>query len=131
MFQFFQMLLGYKFPQICKECNKECNVLLTQKWEENISKFYFLEPLRFRQTCHRFLLSKFASQLKLIQSVVGLSCLSHGPMVPCPRVASLKSQGSSPGFQSRRSQGPGPRVSGPDFRLCPWFQQFKYRTLSK
>ena len=53
MFQFFQMLLGYNFPWIGKECKKKkkkkrrwigykFKLLLTQKWEENISKFYFL-----------------------------------------------------------------------------------------
>ena len=47
-----------------------------------------------------------------------------GVRVPCPRVASPKAQGTSSivlGFRvlGLRSQGPGFRVSGPDFRLCP------------
>ena len=47
MFQFFQMLLGYNFSRIDNKCNKiwigdKVNLLLTQKWEENIPKFYFV-----------------------------------------------------------------------------------------
>ena len=110
---------------------------LTYIWHKNENKICLnfisvFEPLRFRHKYTSFL-SKLASQIKLIQSVVGVSCWSQGPRVSLPgsqvsgshvpgwqvprlMVPVPESQGSS--SQSLRSQGPGSQVSGPDFRLC-------------
>ena len=129
---------------------------LTYFWHKNEIKIslnfiFVFEPLLFQHTYLSFLLSKLASQINLIQSVVGFSCYSQGlrvpllgSQVPCPRVTSPKAQGPSsesqgPKSQSLRSQGsgsqdpciseslglrvlgPGSQVSGPDFRLCLHF----------
>ena len=80
---------------------------------------FVFEPLRFLHTCPSVLLSKFASQIKLMQSPVGVSCQSQGP-----RVAGPKAQGPSsrvpgsqdPGSQNLESQSPrsqGPASQGP------------------
>ena len=45
----------------------------THKISQNFI-FVFVEHLHFQQTSLSFLLSKFASQIKLILSVVGVSC---------------------------------------------------------
>ena len=75
----------------------------SHKNEKKISlNFVFVfEPLRFRHTRPSFLLSKFASQINLIQSVVVgqlLALWPQGPIsralgvrVPCTRVANPKS----------------------------------------
>ena len=109
---------------------------------------HLLEHLSYGLKCLSSLLSKFASQLKLIQSVVRVGILGSvtssvlqvllsglwvsGSQVPSPKFQGPssrvpESQGSE--FQGRGSQGlrvPGPRfqgpgswVSGPDIRLCP------------
>ena len=80
MSHFFQMLLGYNFPRTGNECYKNMTWVatrLTNVWHKNEKKIslnfiFVFDPLRFRHTCHA--LSKFASQIKLIQSVVGVSC---------------------------------------------------------
>ena len=99
----------------------------------------------FRLRCPSFLLSKFASQLKLIQSVVLvgilgicvtsslLSVLLSGFWVSGSQVASPRdpvpwswvSGSHVPGSHvpGSQSQGPGSRVSGPDFRLCRKYRQ--------
>ena len=99
------------------------------KNEKKISLKFILvfEPLRFRHTYPSFLLSKLASKLKLIQSVVRLSCYSQGPrvrlprsqvsgshvpasQVPKPRVPNLRAPGfQGVGFQSFSLRFPGPR----------------------
>ena len=74
-----------------------------------------------------------------MQSEVGFSCLSQDPRdpitrvlgvrVPCPRVANHKAQGpksQGPRVSDLRSQGPGCRVSGPDFRLCLFKARLTY-----
>ena len=91
--------------------------------------FFVFKPLCFRHTCPKFLLSIFASQIKLIQSVVGVSCQSQGPGCQVPMFQGRTSQVPrskfrvpeclSPIYRGPRSQGPGFRVSGPDFRLYP------------
>ena len=110
MFQFFKILLGYNFPRIGKECDKNINWgqvnLFWHKNEKKISQnfIFVLEPLRFWQICPSFLLSKFASQIKLMQSLVGISCKSQGLRVPLP--------GSHvPGSQVPRLRVPRSRVS--------------------
>ena len=142
MFQFFKILLGYNFPRIGKECDKNINWgqvnLFWHKNEKKISQnfIFVLEPLRFWQICPSFLLSKFASQIKLMQSLVGISCKSQGlrvpcPRVPCPRVASPKAQG--PKISSLRVSGlrvPGLRVtrlrvSGPGSQVLVLDYPFK------
>ena len=98
------------------------NLILTQKWE-NIPKFYFcIRAPSLRCTCPSFLLSKLASEIKLMQSVVGVSCQSQGPRVPLP--GSRVTGSHVPGLQVPRPrvvvagsqvsgcQGPGPQVSG-------------------
>ena len=96
------------------------------KNEKKISlNFIFVfEPLSFLHTYPSFLLSKFVSQIKLIQSVVGVSCSSQGLRLPFP--GSWVSGPHVPGWQVPSpwvsgfgSRGPGSRVSGPDFRICP------------
>ena len=57
----------------------ELRTRLTYSWHKNEKKIslnfiFVFEPLRFQQTWPSFLLSKFASQIKLIQSVVEVSC---------------------------------------------------------
>ena len=96
------------------------------------------ESLRFRHTCPGFLLSKFASQIKLIQSVEwglvtsvkvpgfdfhGLGC--QGPMSQCLKSQLIRSQFQGRkfyGLESRvlgsRVSGLGSQVSGPGCRLC-------------
>ena len=81
MFQFFQILLDYNFHRIDKDCNKkyELGTRLTYFWHKNEKKislnFIFLfELLSFRHTYTSFLLSKLASQIKLIQSAEEVSC---------------------------------------------------------
>ena len=94
---------------------------------------HLIEPLSFRLRCPSFLLSKFASQLKLIQSVVWVGILGicvtssivrvllSGFWIPGSQVPTLRdpvpgswvSGSRVPGFQSPRSQSPefqGPRV---------------------
>ena len=71
---------------------------------------FVFEPLRFLHTCPSVLLSKFASQIKLMQSPVGVSCQSQGPRVQLPG-----SQVPRPRVPVPESQGPripGPRISG-------------------
>ena len=83
--------------------------------------------------CPSFLLSKFASQLKLIQSVVRVGI--RGICVTSSMLRVLFSgfwvselQFPSPRDPFSRVLGvrvpsprvPDPRVSGPDFRLCSW-----------
>ena len=123
------MLLGYNFPRIGKKCKKKKNkkkelgTRLTCFWHKNGKKIsvnfiFVFEPLRFRHTCPSFLLSKFASQVKLIQSLGGGQLLVSGSQspisrvpvirVPCPRFASPKSQ--SPISWVPRSLVPGSQV---------------------
>ena len=86
----------------------------------SLNFIFVFEPLLFQQTYLSSLLSKLASQINLIQSVVGVSCLSQGlrfpllgSQVPCPRVpgsqfrviGSHVSESWGPGSQSLRSQG--------------------------
>ena len=118
----------------------ELGTRLTYFWHKNEKKIslnfiFVFEPLRFQLTCPSFLLSKFASQIKLIQSVLIRSVASHrsqGPItrvpgirVLCPRVASPKAQGSSSkvlGYQVSGYRFPGFQVSGlrvPAFKS--WF----------
>ena len=126
---------------------------LTYIWHKNEKKIspnfiFVFQPLCFRHICHA--LSKFASQIKLIQYVVGVSCYSQGPRVPSPGswMSRSMSQGPSSGVsgsqvsgsqslgpQGPRSQDPrswvsGLRVpvhesrfSGPEFTLCSFLIQ--------
>ena len=64
-----------------------------------------------------------------MQSVVGVSCQSQGPWVPFPGSQVSGSHVPSPRVPvpwsrvlSLRSQGPGSRISGLDFRQCHKFQ---------
>ena len=100
----------------------ELGTRLTYFWHKNEKKIslnfiFVFEPLRFRHTCPSFLLSKFASQIKLIQSVVGsvASLRILGSHFQGPGWQSLVSRG--PRVPSLGSHGPGSQVSGPDFRL--------------
>ena len=84
----------------------ELGTRLTYFWyknEKKISLNFILvfEPLRFWHTCRSFLLSKFASQIKLIKSLV-------------ESVASNRVLGSHlQGFGCQRLVSQGPRVLGP------------------
>ena len=91
--------------------------------EISLNFIFVFEPLRFRHACLSFLLSKFTSQIKLIQSVVGGQLLvswSQSPIsrvsgvrISCPRVASPKSQVPRvPGHRVPGSQVPGSQVLG-------------------
>ena len=87
----------------------ELGTRLTYLWyknEKKISLNFILvfEPLRFWHTCRSFLLSKFASQIKLIQSLVG--------SVTSNRVLGSHLQG----FGCQRLVSQGPRVPGPGYR---------------
>ena len=88
----------------------ELETRLTNFWHKNEKKIslnfiFVFELLRFRHLCPNFLLSKFASQIKLIQSVVGVRCQTYGDRVPGPRF-------QGPTFQGRKSQVLGSQVSG-------------------
>ena len=126
------------------------------KNEKKISslKFIFVfEPLSFRLIYPSFLLSKLISKIKLIQSVVGVSCYyrvpgsdyqgprCQGPMSQChksqgpwsqfqsPRVPNLKAPGSQGhGSQSFSLRVPGPRsqVLILDYARKPHQIPFKY-----
>ena len=79
-------------------------------WNKNekkisLSFIFVFEFLRFWHTCPTFLLSKFASQIKLMNSVVGqlLDSGSQGPRIPSPTVP-------GPGSQCLGSQVPGSQV---------------------
>ena len=101
---------------------------MQRKYELGTSLTYFLhrnekkislnvKSQRFRHTCPSFLLSKFASQIKLIQSVVAsLKVPGSHSRIPSPRFLTLASQSSR--SQDSRVPGPGSHVSDPDFRLC-------------
>ena len=95
---------------------------------------HLLEHLNFGFRFPSFLLSKFGSQLKLIQSVVWveilgicvtssiLKLLLSRSQVPSPR-------NTIPGSRSSGSQSPRIlrlRVSGPDFRLCPLYVEILF-----
>ena len=129
----------------------ELGTRFTYFWHKNEKKIslnfiFAFKPLRFRHACHSFLLSKYASQIKLIPSVVrsvaslrviwsnfqgpGCQCpVSQGPRVPGSRGPRVLAPGSrvsgshSPGSQVSglritRSCVSGSWVSDPDFRLC-------------
>ena len=119
----------------------ELGTRLTYFWHKNEKKIslnfiFAFEPLRFRHACHSFLLSKYASQIKLIPSVVrsvaslrviwsnfqGPGCqgpVSQGPRVPGSRapeswLQGLGSQGPTVlGLRSRVSGSQGPASQGP------------------
>ena len=123
---------------------------MQRKYELGTSLTYFLhrnekkislnvKSQRFRHTCPSFLLSKFASKIKLIQSVVAsLKVPGSHSRIPSPRFLTLASQSSRSqdsrvpgrgpqglgnrvpglGSQSPKVPGPGSHVSDPDFRLC-------------
>ena len=113
---------------------------MQRKYELGTSLTYFLhrnekkislnvKSQRFRHTCPSFLLSKFASQIKLIQSVVAsLKVPGSHSRIPSPRFLTLASQssrsqdsrvpGRGPQGLGNRVPGPGSHVSDPDFRLC-------------
>ena len=122
MFQFFQTLLGYFF-QIGKEYNKNMNwdkvKLLLTKNEKKISlNFIFVfQPPCFRYTCRSFLLSKYASQINLIQSIVRISCASQGPRVPFPWSRVLGSYVPSPGPQVASPSVPSAKFQAPCSRI--------------
>ena len=77
----------------------------------SLNFIFVFEPLRFRHICPSFLLSKFASQIKLIQSVVGVSCQPQGSRIPLPgfRV----SWSHVPGSQVPGARAPVPESQGP------------------
>ena len=86
---------------------------LTYIWHKNEKKIspnfiFVFQPLCFRHICHA--LSKFASQIKLIQYVVGVSCYSQGPRVPLP--GSWMSRSHVPGSQFRSLRVPSLRIPG-------------------
>ena len=91
----------------------ELGTRLTYFWHKNekiISlKFIFVfEPLRFRHTCHA--ISKFTSQIKLIQSVVG-SVASHRALgFHCQGPGCQDPMSQGPKSQGHRSQVPGSQV---------------------
>ena len=94
----------------------ELGTTLTYFWHKNESKIslnfiFVFKPLSFRHKCPRSLLSKFASQIKLIQSVVWVSCKSDGHSVPFP--GSQVSGSHVPGSQVPRSQFQGHISKGP------------------
>ena len=83
------------------------------------------DSLRFRHTCPGFLLSKFASQIKLIQSVEwglvasakvpgfkfhGLGC--QGPMSQCRKSQVIRSQFQGPKFYGLESRVLGSWLPG-------------------
>ena len=98
----------------------ELETRLTNFWHKNEKKIslnfiFVFELLRFRHLCPNFLLSKFASQIKLIQSVVGVRCQTYGDRVPGPRFQGPTFQGCKSqvlGSQFQVPRVPGPRVSG-------------------
>ena len=124
---------------------------MTQKWEENIPKFYFcVRAPTFSR--HMPCPLKICLTNKVNTICGGGQLLVTGPQgpitrfpgvrIPYPRVTSPKALGPSSRVPSLRvqslrvpnlrSQGPGSRVPGPDFRLCllymtkkPW-QKLKY-----
>ena len=87
---------------------------LTYFWQKKYEENIVSEPQRFWQTCPSFLSSKFASQIKLIQSVVGDQLLVSGSQGPICRVLGVRISCpivASPKFQLSRA--PSPRVHGP------------------
>ena len=127
------------------------NLLLIQKWDENIPKFYFYIPAHTFST-HMPNPFKICFTNKVNTICGGGQLLvtgSQGPItrtlvvrISCPRVASPKAQGLTsqghgfpgprisglrvPGLMVPGSQGTGSRVSGPDFRLCRAKQLMNY-----
>ena len=108
----------------------ELRARLTYLWQKNENKLslnfvFVFEPLRFQHTHPSFLLSRFASRMGLIRSVIGVSCWSRGPGVSFPgsRVSGSRVLGSGCRGLGSRFLGPGvpvprSRVSNPDFGLC-------------
>ena len=77
----------------------------------SLNFMFVFEPLRFRHICPSFLLSKFASEIKLIQSVVGVSCQPQGSRIPLP---GFRVSGSHvPGSQIPGARAPVPESRGP------------------
>ena len=92
----------------------ELGTRLTYFWHKNEKKIslnfiFVFEPLRFRHTCPSFLLSKFASQIKLIKSPGSVASQRFPDVrIPYPRVPVPESQGL--GSQGPRIPGPGSQV---------------------
>ena len=95
--------------------SNKVNLLLTQKWEENIPKFYFCirAPMFLAHMPQLFIINIcFTNKVNTICAggqllVSGSRVLeSHVPVSHVPRVSDLG------------SRVPGLRISGPDFRLC-------------
>ena len=117
MFQFFQMLLGYNFPRIDNECNKNMNwlqvyLLLTQKWEENILKFYFcIRAPTFLTHMPCPLNICFTNKVNTICG--GRQLLVTGSQCPSVPVSHCQDAGcQDPMSQGCKPQGPGSQVSG-------------------
>ena len=111
-FQFFQMLLAYNFRRTGRNAREvwfgdEINLLLEQKWEENISKFYFcirvptflthMPYLFIIKICFTNKVNEFCRGGQLLDSG------SQGPRIPSPTVP-------GPGSQCLGSQVPGSQV---------------------
>ena len=110
----------------------ELGTRLTYFWHKNEKKIslnfiFVFEPLRFRHTCPSFLLSKFASQIKLIKSPGSVA--SHrfpDVRIPYPRVPVPESQGL--GSQGSRSQGP--RIPDPGSQVLILDYTFNLATVA-
>ena len=148
MSHFFQMLLGYNFLRTGNECYKNMTWVATRLnnvWHKNEKKIslnfiFVFDPFLFSthmlcpfKICFTNKVNTICGggQLLVTGSLVSGSHVPGSqvlrPRVPVPESQGTKSQGHrvldprvsdlrDPGL---RSQGPGSRVSGPDFRLCP------------
>ena len=95
----------------------EVGTRLTYFWHKNEIKIslnfiFVFEPLLFQHTYLSFLLSKLASQINLIQSVVGFSCYSQGLRVPLLGSHVPGSQVPRPKVPVQSHRVPSLRVSG-------------------
>ena len=91
----------------------ELGTRLTYFWHKKEKKIslnfsFVFEPLHFQHTCSSFLLSKFASERKLIQSVVRVRIIGI-----CVTSSVLRVLLSDSGSQGRKSKVPGTQLRGP------------------
>ena len=91
-------------------CYVKCQIILV-----NVLVHLF-EHVNYGLRCLIFSLLKFASQLKLIQSLLQVGIL--GICITSLILRVLLWEFGVPGLQSTGHQSPGSRISGPDFRLC-------------
>ena len=112
------MLFGYKFPRAGNECNKnmnwvQVNVHLTQKWEENILKFYFcIRAPTFLTHMPCPLNICFTNKVNTICG--GRQLLVTGSQCPSVPLPGCRVSGSNvPGSQAPRPRVPSLRVPDP------------------